>query len=83
MASNRQPKNWPATQAFEADAATTQKILAAAAKTVRDLCAEDTSHLGLRTEKDVAAMNAVLGHAQLLCEAMAALDGGKLARQML
>lgn len=76
-------KNWPATHAFVADAGSVEQILEAALKTVRELRHDEATHAGHRTERHVDAMGEALGHAQLLCEALAPLDGGRLVREQL
>jgi len=76
-------KNWPATHAFVKDAKSVEQILGVALDTVRSLQHDATTRGGGRNEQDVDAINAVLGHAQLLCEAVAPLDGGRLVREQL
>ena len=83
MASNGTTKDWKATQAFEADAKAAQEILEAAAKAIGRLRFDDDTLNGFRTQRDLDAINTVLGHAQVLCEAVRPLDGGQLVRQVL
>jgi len=83
MATKQTPKNWPATHSFVADARSVEQILEAALKTVRGLRHDKTTRAGHRTEKHVNAINEALGHAQLLCEALAPLDSGRLVRELL
>ncbi|MCK6486413.1 MAG: hypothetical protein HUU26_00500 [Gemmatimonadaceae bacterium] len=76
-------RNWPATHAFVAEARSVEQILEAALRTVRELRHDELTRSGERTQTHVEVMNAVLGHVQLLCEALAPLDGGRLVREQL
>jgi hypothetical protein len=83
MMTKQATKDWPATNAFAADAGSVETVLEAALQTVRELRHDETTHGGRRTQRHVGAMNEALGHAQLLCEALAPLDGGRLVREQL
>ena len=83
MATKQTTKKRSATHSFVADARSVEQILEAALKTVRGLRHDKTTRAGHRTEKHVNAINEALGHAQLLCEALAPLDSGRLVRELL